>query len=57
MTTITYRKLLWSDTWHFCKNCHLWPRKNFKERRGKPASGEFCDHCKAKSRCNNCAYC
>ena len=44
-----------SDTWHWCKNCHLYPTgsdvvKSYK----KPTSYELCNHCQAKEKAGNC---
>lgn len=43
-----------SDTWHFCKNCHLWPTSNYEARYTKPSDGELCNHCRSKDREKNC---
>ncbi len=50
-----YRRRKDSDTWHWCKNCHLWPTSNYETRLSKPTTGELCDHCLAKKKANNCS--
>jgi hypothetical protein len=43
------------DTWHFCKNCHLWPTSNYETRTTKPTGrNELCDHCLNKDKAANC---
>lgn len=44
-----------SDSWHYCKNCHLWPTSDYISRQTKPTDGELCDHCRGKERNNNCS--
>jgi hypothetical protein len=51
---MAYRKSRGSDTWHFCRNCSLYPTSNFDESHSKPTSGELCNQCKAKERDGNC---
>ena len=46
----TYRRRSGHDTWHFCRNCHLWPTVDYIERTQltPPTTGELCNHCRAK---------
>jgi len=50
----TYRKRRGSDTWHWCKNCSLWPTSDYEERATKPSSDELCNQCKAKEKGGKC---
>ncbi len=45
------------DTWHFCQNCHLWPKEpgTYIERDKKP-NEELCDHCRRKEENKDCDY-
>ena len=43
-----YRRRDGRDTWHFCRNCSNWPKKNYSVSRKKPTSGELCNECQAK---------
>jgi len=43
-----------SDTWHFCKNCALWPTSNYVEQQQKPTTGELCNQCKANEDAGTC---
>ena len=49
-----YRRRYGSDTWHFCRNCTIWPTSGYKEQSSKPTTGEFCDQCRAKRATRNC---
>ncbi len=49
-----YRKRNGKDTWHWCKNCSLWPKSDYKEAQRKPASGELCNQCIAKEKRGEC---
>ncbi len=49
-----YRKRNNKDTWHWCKNCSLWPTSDYKEVTRKPTSGEPCIQCKAKEKRGDC---
>ena len=50
----TYRKKKNSDTWHWCRNCHLWPTSDYDEQHTKPTSGELCNHCISKDKAGMC---
>jgi hypothetical protein len=44
-----------SDTWHWCKNCHLYPTgSDVVKSDKKPTYGELCNHCQAKEKASNC---
>ena len=47
---MAYRKRKGSDTWHWRKDCHWWPKKGYAERSKKPSSGELCNECRGKSK-------
>jgi len=47
---MAYRQRKNSDTWHWRKDCHWWPKKNYVGRGKKPGSGELCNECKSKSK-------
>jgi hypothetical protein len=36
------------DTWHFCRNCNLWPTSGYDEQTTKPTTGELCNQCRSK---------
>lgn len=45
-----------SDTWHWCKNCHLYPTgSDVITSNKKPTYGELCNHCDSKEDNNNCS--
>lgn len=47
----TYKRRPESDTWHFNKKCSNYPTKQDAiSRSKKPASGEKCNECMAKSK-------
>jgi hypothetical protein len=51
----TYRRRKDSDTWHWCKNCHLWPTSDYVEKTSSTRpSGDLCNHCKAKEGSGDC---
>lgn len=51
----TYKKRQGSDTWHWCKNCHNYPKgAGVTSRETKPTGGDLCNECKAKTRDKNC---
>ncbi|MDB5694482.1 MAG: hypothetical protein JWN21_25 [Sphingomonas bacterium] len=43
-----------ADTWHFCRNCTLWPTSDYSEQSGKPTTGELCNQCRSKDSVGNC---
>ena len=49
-----YRRRKGSDTWHFCRNCSLWPTGDYDTRSSSPTTGELCNECKAKRSAGNC---
>ncbi|MBB5730740.1 hypothetical protein [Sphingomonas prati] len=51
---MAYRRNKTSDTWHFCRNCTLWPTTNVVEQSGKPTTGELCNQCRSKDSAGNC---
>jgi hypothetical protein len=51
----TYRRVKGRDTWHYCKNCSLWPTSNYEERYNKPTTGELCNECRSKDANKNCS--
>ncbi len=48
------RKRKGQSTWHCCANCSTWPTDNYEEISSKPATGEFCNECRAKQDAGNC---
>jgi uncharacterized protein (DUF433 family) len=50
----SYRRKEGCDTWHWCKTCSSWPTTDYKEKKGRPVSGELCNECQAKERNGNC---
>jgi hypothetical protein len=51
---LIYRRALKSTTWHFCRNCSFWPRKEFEQRTGVPEEGALCAECKVLRGRENC---
>lgn len=49
-----YRKVTGRDTWHWCRNCALWPTSGYTESSTKPTTGELCNQCKSKEAAGNC---
>ena len=49
-----FRKKNGKGTWHWCQNCSLWPKSDYKEVTRKPTSGEPCIQCKAKEKRGDC---
>jgi len=49
-----YRRKRNRDIWHFCSNCHHWPKSDYESTTEKPKSTEICDQCKAKRFNDNC---
>ena len=49
-----YRKRRRGDTWHFCRNCSHYPRRNYREQAKRPNVGQFCNQCRAKLAAGNC---
>jgi len=45
-----YRRREGSDTWHWRRDCHNWPKKGYTRSPRKPSSGELDNECKAKDR-------
>lgn len=51
-----YRQLPKSDVWHFHPACRWWDRTSRrvgvkqKTTEGRPATGELCNECRAKSK-------
>lgn len=43
-----------TDTWHFCRNCTLWPQSNYDEQQSKPTTGELCNQCRSKDAKGEC---
>jgi hypothetical protein len=44
-----------SDTWHWCKNCTLYPSAiGDTHAGGRPSSGELCNQCLSKERDGEC---
>jgi len=50
-----YRRLTYSDTWHWCKNCSNWPTNSFHSSATKPTYGELCNECKSKENAGDCS--
>jgi len=48
-----FRRRTTSDTWHWCRNCHLWPTSGYVMRKTRP-SGDLCNHCKGKEKNDAC---
>jgi hypothetical protein len=51
---MTYRRLTYSDTWHWCTNCSNWPTSGYVSHSGKPSSGELCNECQGKAKNHDC---
>jgi len=47
------RRKTGSDTWHWCRNCHLDPKSDYDTRDKRP-DYDLCNHCKAKEKNNDC---
>jgi hypothetical protein len=52
---MVYRRRRIFDTWHFCRNCSLWPTEDYVEQANKPTTGELCNQCRAKVSLGTCA--
>lgn len=53
---VEYRRKRGSNTWHWCKNCSNWPRRNYDTRFTKPTDGKLDNQCRAKEKARNCQY-
>ena len=51
----TYRRRNGHDTWHFCRNCNLWPTTDFSDQQTKPTTGELCNQCRSKEANGTCS--
>ena len=51
---MAYRRRNGHDTWHFCRNCTLWPTSDYKEQENKPTTGELCNQCRSKDTAGEC---
>jgi hypothetical protein len=51
---MAYRRRTGNDTWHFCRNCSLWPTTGYDERTVKPTTGELCNQCRSKDSAGDC---
>jgi hypothetical protein len=51
---MAYRRRNSADTWHFCRNCTLWPTSDYKEQQSKPTTGELCNQCRSKDSAGTC---
>ena len=50
-----YKKRKGSDTWHWCKNCSLYPKgADVEVKYLKPSSGELCNECRSKEAQGQC---
>lgn len=52
---MAYRRRNGADTWHYCRNCTLWPTADYKEQSTKPTTGELCNQCRSKDSAGTCA--
>ena len=51
---MAYRRRNNNDTWHFCRNCSLWPTSDFAEQGSKPTTGELSNQCRSKDDAGTC---
>jgi hypothetical protein len=51
---VSYRRKKGQDTWHSCSNCSNWPTSDYEVHSEKPAVGEMCNECRAKTAVNKC---
>ena len=49
-----YRRLVWSNIWHFCRDCRLWPTEHYVERPKEPDNRRLCGICQLKDRWARC---
>ena len=53
---IGYRRRIGSDTWHWKRDCHWWPRDVARDfdycylAKPKRPKGDLCNECRAKER-------
>jgi len=52
--SVEYRRPENGDCWHWCERCSCYPASNYFARRSRPAAGELCNECAAKTRKSVC---
>ncbi len=53
-SVVAYRRGKSQDTWHWCRNCSIWPTHDYEESSSRPTTGGLCNECHAKQRAGNC---
>jgi hypothetical protein len=49
-----YRRRKDRDTWHWCRNCSIWPTLDYVSQNTKPTTGELDNECLAKDDKGDC---